>query len=276
MAEASRDSSGAAPSVRRAVVPAAGRGTRMQAVAGALPKELLPIGGRPLLVHALADLAAGGIEEALVIVSPEKPQIAAALGDACAGVRLRYALQPTPRGLADALSLAEEFAAGGPLFCWLPDNHWRRAPGARSATAQLLAAHAAAPDATLVALLEHATATFDPASSGSAGFIEWHRRTGAAAHAPVAIDRVHAKGAAPPPRGTTFLKGFPMTLWSADLFARIAALRRDPPPGELDDTPLLMALAREGRLGGAVLRDGALFDCGVPLGYARACAAASS
>lgn len=275
MAEASRESSGAAPAVRRAVVPAAGRGTRMQAVAGALPKELLPIGGRPLLVHALADLAAGGIEEALVIVSLEKPQIAAALGDACAGVRLRYALQQSPRGLADALSLAEEFAAGGPLFCWLPDNHWRPDPGAQSATAQLQAAHAAAPDATLVALLEHATATFDPASSGSAGFIEWHRVPGAP-HAPVAIDRVHAKGAAPPPRGTTFLKGFPMTLWSADLFARISALRRDPPPGELDDTPLLMALAREGRLRGAVLRGGALFDCGVPLGYARACAAASS
>src|SRR5262249_31899118 len=46
--------------VRRAVLPAAGRGTRMRAVAGARAKELLPVGGRPLIVHGLLDLAAAG------------------------------------------------------------------------------------------------------------------------------------------------------------------------------------------------------------------------
>ncbi len=268
--------------MRRAVLPAAGRGTRMQAVAGALPKELLPIEGQPLLAHALADLAAGGIEEALLIVSPHKPQIAAALGQAWGGLRLSYAVQPLPLGLADALALAEPFAAGGPLFCWLPDNFWRRERGAPSATAQLQAARATAPEATVVALLEHAAATFDPATTGSAGFVDWHPLEAAPPVVPasgppalVAIDRVHPKGSSPPRRRATFLKGFPMALWSADLFDRIAALRRAPPPGELDDTPLLTALATEGRLRGAVLRGGALFDCGVPGGYARACAAAS-
>ncbi len=269
MEEASRDS---AVPIRRAVIPAAGRGTRMRTIAGARPKELLPVGGRSLLAHALADLAAGGIEEALLIVSPGKPEIAATLGSSCAGIRLEYAVQPEPRGLADALALAEPFAANAPLLCWLPDNLWL---GRRSATEQLLAGHATEPTRTLAALVEHATARFDPRLVGAAGFIEWRAPRSDRPAAPISIERVFAKGAAPPPAGPTFLKGFPLVLWSSDLFARIAALRATVTAGELDDTPILMALATEGRLGGVVLRDGELFDCGVPGGYARACTAAS-
>src|SRR5262249_8188588 len=74
--------------VRRAVLPAAGRGTRMRTVAGARAKELLPVGGRPLIAHGLLDLAAAGVTEALVVVSPDKPELARELGPRVGGVAL--------------------------------------------------------------------------------------------------------------------------------------------------------------------------------------------
>ena len=94
----------------------------MRALAGALAKELLPVGGRPLIVHGLRDLAAAGVEEALVVVSPDKPELARALGSRVDGVALTYVEQHEPLGVGDAIALAEPFAAGEPFFCWLPDN----------------------------------------------------------------------------------------------------------------------------------------------------------
>jgi glucose-1-phosphate thymidylyltransferase len=252
--------------VRRAVLPAAGRGTRLGAIARDGAKELVSVAGRALVEHALADLAASGIAEALIVTSPRKPMLAAMLGSRAQGVALSYVVQEEPRGLADALSLAEEFVAGEPFLCWLPDNLWS---GRRPAAAQLLDAFGRAPRAHVVALLQIAAA--DVLRHGAAGFVE----TAPSSAGPdlARIVRVLGKGARPPlpsdPAGT-LLKGFPLDLWQPDLFDRIRALRARSPPGELDDTPILQELAAEGRLFGAVLRDGRLFDCGIPEGLAAA------
>ncbi len=240
--------------------------------AGGRAKELLPVGGRPLLAHAFADLAGSGITEALVVVSPEKPEIRATFGDHCGSLALRYVMQSEPRGLADALSLAEPFAAGEPFVCWLPDNLWI---GARPATAQLIDGWRAEGDsaAFAAALVERSSAAFDPVTVGSAGFV-----TTAPAGEPSRrrITCVHAKGERPAQLAPTFLKGFPLALWQPDLFDRIRRERARARPGELDDTPILQQLAREGSLLGVVLRDGTLHDCGVPRGYSTACAALAS
>jgi len=260
---------------RVAVIPAAGRGTRMQSIARAGAKELLVVGGKSLLAHALGDLAASGIESVVVVVSPSKPEIRAALGDRfeapTATVRLEWVVQPQPLGVADALSLAQPFVGDAPFVCWLPDNLWL---GERPATAQLIEALADHPAAHGVGLVEHRRAALDLAQVGAAGFVD------VAARGPelrsLAITRVHPKGSAPPELGETFLKGFPFDLYRPDLFERIARLRELGKSGELDDTPLLQELALEGKLRGVVLRGGRLYDCGVPRGYEAACAATSS
>jgi dTDP-glucose pyrophosphorylase len=255
------------------VLPAAGRGTRLRAIARGRAKELLTVGGRSLIDRALADLAAGGITEALVVTSPEKTELARTLGERLHGVALRYVVQEEPRGVADALALAENFCAGEPFVCWLPDNVWS---GKSSATAQLLDGARRAPDATLVGLIEVAPAAL--ARHGAAGFVECEPLAGAADL--VRIARVLDKGTRPPPSGAgPLLKGFPFDFYSADFFDRVRARRAAPDDeargvaargGELDDTPLLQELAREGRLVGVVLRDGRLFDCGIPEGLLAA------
>jgi UTP-glucose-1-phosphate uridylyltransferase len=237
----------------------------MRAVAGARAKELLPVGGRPLLAHGLHDLAAAGVTDALIVVGPDKPELARELGSRVSSVALHYVEQREPLGVADAIALAEPFAAGEPLFCWLPDNLWSPRAGARSASAQLAAARTLHPDATLVGLIEVPRESL--ARFGSAGFVE------ATPLGPdrVRIERVLPKGSRPEAGGATVLKGFPLDLYSPDVFDRIrrerAALRASPTASELDDTPILAELAREGRLVGVVLRDGRLFDCGIPDGY---------
>ncbi|MDE2125361.1 MAG: NTP transferase domain-containing protein [Armatimonadetes bacterium] len=84
------------------------------------PKELLPLGRRLVLQVVLAELATAGVRRVLIIVSPQKPQIQAALGSSwreeggeC--VELEYAVQPEPRGSGDAVLRAEEWAAGEPV-----------------------------------------------------------------------------------------------------------------------------------------------------------------
>lgn len=261
----------------RAVLPAAGRGTRMAALAAGRAKELLPVAGRPLLAHALADLEQSGITSSLLIVSPQKREIAATFGARFGTMTLEYAVQNEPLGLADALALAEPFVAGAPFVCWLPDNLWI---GRRPATAQLIEGmrHAAlATPATAchgVALIERSLDGFDATSVGAAGFVV---TAPAPADAPnLEITRVFAKGERPALSGTTFLKGFPLDLWQPDLFDRVRHLRATTTTGELDDTPLLQQLAREGALRGVVLREGTLHDCGVPRGYRAACSALAS
>lgn len=254
------------PIVRCAVLPAAGRGTRMQEVRGGQAKELLDLGGRPLVRHGLRDVASAGITRALVVVSPDKPELARALGRSAEGVELEFVTQTRPDGLADALALAEPFTAGEPFVCWLPDNVWS---GSIAASTQVAGALARVPGSHLVALLELPAA--DLARYGRAGFVET---------TPVAgvrdlhrIDRVLPKGTRPAPGATTILKGFPLLLYQPDLFDRIRRERPNHPGRELDDTPILAALAAEGRLHGVVLRGGSLFDCGIPEGYRGAVAA---
>ena len=61
--------------VRKGIIPAAGLGTRVRAIAGDLPKELLTVAAKPLIVHAIEGLAASGIRQIGVVISPAKESI---------------------------------------------------------------------------------------------------------------------------------------------------------------------------------------------------------
>jgi UTP--glucose-1-phosphate uridylyltransferase len=132
------------PRVRKALIPAAGRGTRFLPLTKAVPKELAPIVTTPALELVVAEAAGVGVTEVLVVVSPGKPAIPeyfqanpdleAALeakgdDDGLASIRrptelahFDYVEQKDPRGLGDAVGHGEEFAAGEPLAVLLPDD----------------------------------------------------------------------------------------------------------------------------------------------------------
>jgi UTP--glucose-1-phosphate uridylyltransferase len=104
--------------LRRAVLPAAGLGTRLRPLTQAFPKELLPVGRKPVLAHIATELLGAGITQALFIVSERKPQIRGFFGetyldDVTGGVlHCSYVVQEAQRGLGDALLCASEWTAG--------------------------------------------------------------------------------------------------------------------------------------------------------------------
>lgn len=104
------------PPIDRALVPAAGLGTRLYPLTRALPKEMLPLGRRPVLEYVVEELRAAGITRILFVVSPSKPMIEAYFGDGAKwGVRCDYVLQPERKGLGEAILRGEAWAEGQPF-----------------------------------------------------------------------------------------------------------------------------------------------------------------
>ncbi|MCC6730934.1 MAG: NTP transferase domain-containing protein [Chthonomonadales bacterium] len=102
--------------VRRAVVPAAGLGTRLRPITSAIPKEMLPVGRKPVLEHVVDELRAARITEVVFVISPGKEVVRAYFGDGCnRGVRCAYVVQPEMLGLGDALLRAEPLVADEPF-----------------------------------------------------------------------------------------------------------------------------------------------------------------
>jgi NDP-sugar pyrophosphorylase family protein len=100
----------------KALVLAAGRGTRLRPLTDRIPKPLIEVAGRPLLEHILRGLAAAGVDEAVLVIGHLGEQIEARFGDrAGVGMGLHYRRQTALEGTARAALLAEDLLAGAPF-----------------------------------------------------------------------------------------------------------------------------------------------------------------
>ncbi|MFF9343706.1 MULTISPECIES: sugar nucleotidyltransferase [unclassified Streptomyces] len=118
------------PSDMCGIVLAGGSGSRLYPLTAVTSKQLLPVYDRPLIHYPLSVLIAAGIGDILVVTGPgHLPGYRALLGDGGhLGVRLSYAVQTVPRGLADALLVAADFIGGRRVALVLGDNVFH-APG---------------------------------------------------------------------------------------------------------------------------------------------------
>ena len=240
----------------------------MATLTGGRAKELMPVAGKPLLLWVLAECAASGVDEVLVVAAPHKQDLIdvarAAAGTPGMPERIETAIQHEARGLADAIRHGVRFVVNEPFGVALPDNLFiADTPALR----QLIDTHQTT-GKNVVAMVEL--------------FPKDAERAGPTAMYPGKMDgdlfnifEVPSKGS----RGSTFdLKGAPSAVTGvgryvfipAEVFTAINEVERSLVQGaELDDVPVMQLLLQRGQLIGRRIV-GDFLDVGLPVGYQEA------
>ena len=262
--------------VRKGIIPAAGLGTRVRAIAGDLPKELLTVAAKPLIVHAIEGLAASGIRQIGVVISPAKesirqfllgepPQFLAPQLDAHLRVLLRactfsFFVQPSPLGVADAVSLCRDFVDDEPFALVMPDNIML---DGLPVVSQMIPFFSREPRDMLGALRLEAE---QASRFGNVGILETEAISDESKKI-VSVRRFSDKisSSLHIPAGESVLKNFGGSIFLPHFFDYIEKLRPHI-EGELDDVPVVQAIIKEKGLL-AVALEGNGFDVGNPAGY---------
>ena len=253
--------------IRKAIIPVAGKGRRMKALSGGLPKEMLSVGGKPMIQRALEMHIRSGVERIAVILSPWKQSVRDFLTsnrfdpenrefrDLLERVELVFFEQAQPLGVAHAVSLCRDFIGKDPFALVMPDCFlFSNVPF----LAQLIRIYGKHP-VTMIGFVQLERSR--SSQFGNVGLLRVE---------PVEppLYRIHElsdkKSGSVQFKEARQAKGFAGGIYGPDYFELIPKERVT--SGEIDDVPIHKELIRRGRLYGVEL-EGVPFDLGIPEGY---------
>ncbi len=263
----------------KAVIPAAGFGTRMLPATKVVPKEMLPVAGKPLIQHAIEEAAASGIETVVVVVRESKSLIQAhfapdnelecfltdrgmstsanLLRDLPKITKLQFVEQRKPLGLADAVLSARQFMGDDPFVVLLPDVIMvSREP----VVSQLIGAHEEAGGSVL------AVREVEPPDVQRFGIVRVARTGTASTKSSVRVSGLVEKPS--PERAPSRLGVFGRYLLEPSIWDAIARTNPDA-SGEVQLTDALNLLCQNELLFGFCF-EGRHYDAGDPIGYLQA------
>jgi len=253
--------------LRRALIPCGGRGTRMRALTGGAPKEMIPVAGRPAIDWVLRECAASGVSDVLIVTAPGKEVLAEHVrrvaGAPGMPARCEVVVQHEARGLADAIRLGRDFAGRESLTVALPDNIFI---AEQPALWQVLETYVRTGQNVVAVVEIHAEVAArrgpTPVLRGELHGDDFHLE-----HIPDKGDRHSTFDAQGARRAFTAVGRY---VFTPDAFAVIDQVEQALPPGaELDDVPVMQRLLGYGMLVGRRIT-GRFLDIGLPLGYAEA------
>lgn len=264
--------------IKKAVLPVAGLGTRFLPVTKVVPKELLPIGSRPSLDYIVEEAALAGITEIILVVSSLKRGVAeyfdsdtmvdlmlsstgksALLDDLYRkfqGLRFRFALQDSPKGLGHAVLCARELVGDESFLVMLPDDLIYTGSGP-SVSRQLISRYEASQGESVLALLP-----VTPEQVSAYGIIAGDRMSDDDYRVTHMVEKPAREKA---PTGLAVVGRYVL---SPQVFEALATIKPGA-LGELQLTDALVCLAEAGTLRGTLF-EGRRFDIGVPAGLVEA------
>lgn len=259
--------------VRKGIIPAAGLGTRLYPVAGTQAKEMLPVGGKPMIYYAISEAAHAGLEELYIVISEGKQSLrryveeggferdarAEKEGEAVSRLQITFIDQPEPRGSGDAIYRTREYIGKDPFAVLMPD---RLLFGADAALSQMLPAYERLQNDLLGVLI---LGSQEAVGFGNVGILK-------ATKLKRGLFEVHgfsgkSRDTFIVPEGKPILKYAGRCIVGAHLFSYLERTKLG--QEEWDDTPALQAMCEERRVIGKVL-GGRGFDVGNPVGYRAA------
>lgn len=252
--------------VNKAVIPAAGMGKRLLPISALLPKELLPVGLKPLIQYVIEEAVCAGMNEIIVVINKEKEIIKdfilgriktlpEDLGKIYKKLNFRFIYQKEPKGLMDAVRLTRVFIKEEPFALMLPDNiFFSESP----AIGTLIEAFRGS-NKSIVGLIKidkKRAPLF--CNSGSIAFKkeknDFYR-----------ITHFFDKSRGYFKIRKNSIRTFARFIYTPLVFEYIERERRNKGPGELDDVPILRRMAKDGLIYGCTL-SGTGFDAGHPIG----------
>ncbi len=263
-----------------AIIPTAGKGTRLLPRTADIPKVLLPVGTRPMLEWTLREAVTAGVSAVIVVVSPAHPHVREFVealrsgatestgengsqdppGAWLKGVEIHFVVQPEPVGIGDALVRCRQLTRSDVFGVLLPDNWF---DGDEPALAQVEVGFRAT-GVTAIGLV--AVTAEDRGILGNVGGVTLEPLS-ARTHRILSLQE-KATGSFEVDGAGTMLRGCARYVAGPELYDALMATG-PPDEGEWDDVPAFRYLIGTGGLVGCTI-EGRFFDVGEQAGYAAA------